>query len=151
MIQQGTRSRRTRSMKIPHPKVVITARDAEGTIVQELELSPYEWYDGEVPLIDRDDECRRLGVRSIEGYHTDKEGRVYKRWKNTYDAQGQLEDMERWSDWKPSIPSPPPGQSAADQLREAGLLPGATRSERPDAETLPPTKRQDPEQGTLPF
>jgi hypothetical protein len=138
-------------MKREHPKVVLTACDAEGAIIQELELSPYEWYDGEVPLIDREGEIQRLGVRSIEGYQTEEDGRVIQRWKQTYDAEGRLEDEWEWDDWKPSRPSPPPGQSAADQLRQLGLLPGQSRPDRQDASTPPSTKPEDPKQGTLPF
>src|SRR5713226_6080951 len=106
-----------------HPKVVLTARDADGAIVQELELTTYEWYEGECPLNDSDEECRRLSVRTIEGYQTNPEGKIIQRWKNTYDAEGRPEEIgEIESDWEPTIPSPPPGQSAGDQLRRLGLF-----------------------------
>lgn len=116
-------------MKKQDRKVVLTARDADGAIVQQLELTPYEWYDGECPLIDSDEECRRLSVRTIEGCQTDEYGKIYRKWKNTYDAEGRLEDSDLLlDDWKPTIPSPPPGQSAWDQLRRLGLFPPKERS-----------------------
>src|SRR5689334_11130706 len=45
-----------------------------------------------VALIDDENECGRLGVRTVEGYQTDRDGRIYRRWKNTYDAEGRFED-----------------------------------------------------------
>ena len=122
-------------MERQHSKVVLTARDAEGAVVQELELTIYEWYDGECPLIDSDEEYRRLSVRTIEGYQTNSEGKVIQRWRITCDAEGRQVDSEMLlDDWKPTIPTPPPGQSAADQLRRLGLLPSQKRSEGDDDE-----------------
>jgi hypothetical protein len=109
-------------MKTQDSKVVLTACDADGTVMQELVLAPYEWYDGECPLIDSDEERRRLSVRTIEGYQANSEGKIIQRWKNTYDADGRLEDSEeRLDDSKPSTPPPPPGQSAYDQLVRMGV------------------------------
>jgi hypothetical protein len=84
-----------------HPKVVIRALDADGVPVEESELSYHEWYDGDVPLIDDPDECKRLGVRVIEGCQTDRGGRVFRQWRNTYDADGRIEDSEAWDDYEP--------------------------------------------------
>ncbi len=121
-------------MERHHPKVVLTARDADGAIVQELELMPCEWYDGECPLIDSDEECRRLSVRTIEGYQTNPEGKIIQRWRITCDAEGRQEDSELLLDaWKPTTPPPPPGQSAADQLRRRGLFPPKERSDGDDS------------------
>ena len=115
----------THQMDRQDSKVIITARDADGNIVKKLEVTPYEWYDGdeERPLIDSDEERLRLSVRSIEGYQTNSEGKVIQRWRGTYHADGRLDEMEEIeTDWKPSIPPPPPGQSAADQLRRLGIF-----------------------------
>jgi hypothetical protein len=111
-------------MEKRHPKVVLTARDADDAIVLVLELTPEEWYGGERPLIDSDEECRRLSARTIEGYETEEDGKIFLRWRNTYDAGGHQNDSEvLQDDWEPTIPSPPPGQSALDQLRRLGLFP----------------------------
>jgi hypothetical protein len=117
-------------MQRQHPKVVLTARDADGAIVQELELRPHEWYDGECPLNDSDEERRLLSVRTIEGYQTSPDGRIIQRWRNTYDAEGRLDELgEIETDWEPATPPPPRGESAGDQLRRLGLFPPSGRSE----------------------
>ncbi len=54
--------------------VYLTARDADGAIVQELEVTTENWYDGEVPLIDSDEECRRLGVPKHRGIPDKRRG-----------------------------------------------------------------------------
>jgi hypothetical protein len=122
-------------MEKNHPKVVLTARDADGAVVRNVELTPEEWYDSECPLNDSDEECRRLSVRTIEGYQTNSDGNIIQRWLNRYDAEGRLDELgEIESNWEPTIPPPPPGQSAADQLRRLGLLPGLRRAGRDDDE-----------------
>ena len=80
-------------MAKPHPIVVLTARNADGVVVRQREYTPEEWYDGDVPLIDKVDECKRLSVRTIEGYHTDQTGSIYKRWMITCGAEGRGVDF----------------------------------------------------------
>lgn len=88
-------------MPIGPRRVVITARNLNGDVVQELDLSAAEWYDGEVPLIDDDNECRRLAIRTVEGFQTDRYCKIYKRWKIILDAEGRTQETEEWDDWQP--------------------------------------------------
>lgn len=111
--------------KLPHPKIVLLARNQEGRVVHSAEIRLDDWYDGDVPLIDDPGAAARLGFTSLEGQRSDPFGRVTQRWVHTYTAAGQHVDTVAQDDWEPTrdgqTPAPNEGQSAADQIRRLRL------------------------------
>jgi hypothetical protein len=114
--------------------VVLVGRDASGRIVHAEQIPLSDWYDKEQPLIDNDDECRRRGIRVLEGSQIDAIGQVYKRWRHTMDENGALIDSEELDEetlpepvWQrgglTKQPATAAGFSAHDQLKARGLLP----------------------------
>jgi hypothetical protein len=76
--------------------VIIDAYDDEQRLVLHEVYSTGDWYDGDHPIIDSNEERARLHVTRIEGEQYDLNGEVDVRWVQTYDGAGVLTRSQQW-------------------------------------------------------
>jgi len=61
---------------------------SDGRVVEKLQLSYDEYYDGSAPMIDSDSFRKSRGIRSITGEIYDSSGSLQQRFENRYNELG---------------------------------------------------------------
>jgi len=73
--------------------VVLKAFNAGGDLVLEAHIPNDDWYDGDQPLIDEAEARRERGIVQIDVTQFDSRGRLYQRWRTTYEENGEFLDL----------------------------------------------------------
>ncbi len=79
--------------------VVLKAFDASDHLLMEQYYRLTDWYDGDIPLLDDEDQIRvKYRVHTIVGEQTDSKGDTELKWRNVYSKQGSLVSAFIWQD-----------------------------------------------------
>lgn len=74
----------------PKDRAVLVGYSQSGQEVFQTDLSLYDYYESLYPVVDSDEERRRLGIRKLTGRLYDGEGRLTQHWANTYGLSDEL-------------------------------------------------------------
>jgi len=77
--------------------ILYQAFNSNGAKVLEAAHTSGEWYDGEHPIIDNDEERVRMQVERIKGHQFEPDGSHHSTWENRYNSAGHLIDSHTWN------------------------------------------------------
>jgi len=73
----------------PRSKVFLVCYSADGNVIQRVELSYDEYYEGTPAVMDSDDFRSQRGVRRLTGEIYNSTGNLQQSFDNTYDEKGR--------------------------------------------------------------
>lgn len=79
--------------------VILKAFDATGRMVEERRVSCYEYYDGDMNILDDGEYIRGKGIRRLEGWIYSPKGKLDQHFVNVYDETGEYLDAESQSEF----------------------------------------------------
>jgi hypothetical protein len=78
--------------------IVILEIYGKNKSMERVEIGTYEWYDGDVEVIDSNEYHAKKGVVEIHGVQYDASGNIYEEWRNYYDGLGRVTKFEDYSE-----------------------------------------------------